>query len=161
MRKLNNLFKTSLGIAGFILLLYTIILAYVYNVSRPNGLGVTQGLLAACPTSPNCVSTQAINPDQKLAPIPYTTNAEEAKQRLLSIIKAHPRSTIETIEANPTYIAVVYRSAFFRFPDDVEFYIDEQNQLIHFRSASRIGKGDAGVNRARMVEFSNLFLSEK
>ena len=25
--------------------------------------------------------------------VPYTTNAEEAKQRLLSIIKAYPRST--------------------------------------------------------------------
>jgi uncharacterized protein (DUF1499 family) len=38
----------------------------------------------------------------------------------------------------------------FRFVDDVEFYIDERANLIHFRSASRLGYSDMGVNRKRM-----------
>jgi uncharacterized protein (DUF1499 family) len=32
----------------------------------------------------------------------------------------------------------------------VEFYVDEAAGLIHFRSASRLGEGDMGVNRQRM-----------
>jgi len=34
--------------------------------------------------------------------------------------------------------------------DDVEFWIDAPNQVIHFRSASRVGRGDLGANRARV-----------
>jgi uncharacterized protein (DUF1499 family) len=37
-----------------------------------------------------------------------------------------------------------------RYVDDVEFYLDEKSKLIHVRSASRIGKGDMGVNRKRI-----------
>ena len=37
-----------------------------------------------------------------------------------------------------------------RFDDDVEFVVDEQAGTIHFRSASRAGRGDLGVNRRRM-----------
>jgi uncharacterized protein (DUF1499 family) len=32
----------------------------------------------------------------------------------------------------------------------VEFVLDEQNNVIHFRSASRVGRGDMGANRARI-----------
>jgi len=37
-----------------------------------------------------------------------------------------------------------------RFVDDVEFYFDEKEKMVHIRSASRLGKGDMGVNRKRM-----------
>lgn len=48
------------------------------------------------------------------------------------------------------YLRAEARSAFFRFMDDVELLADENAGLIHFRSASRIGFGDLGVNRRRM-----------
>ncbi len=38
----------------------------------------------------------------------------------------------------------------FRFRDDVESFIDRQANVIHFRSASRVGYSDLGANRARM-----------
>jgi uncharacterized protein (DUF1499 family) len=91
-----------------------------------------------------------------MEPITYTTSTAEAKQRLLTVIQATPRTTI--IEDSPTYLAVVFRSALLRFPDDVEFYFDEPHKLIHFRSASRLGQGDMGVNRARMVTLTQAFL---
>ena len=47
----------------------------------------------------------------------------------------------------------------FRFIDDVEFYLTEQG-VIHFRSASRIGHSDLGVNRRRVemirITFNNI-----
>ena len=91
-----------------------------------------------------------------MAPIRYTTSMAEAQQRLLTVIQATPRTTI--IEENRSYLAVVFRSALFRFPDDAEFYFDERNKLIHFRSASRLGREDLGVNRARMVALTQAFL---
>jgi uncharacterized protein (DUF1499 family) len=36
--------------------------------------------------------------------------------------------------------------------DDVEFVFDDEAKTIHFRSASRTGYGDLGVNRARMEQ---------
>jgi uncharacterized protein (DUF1499 family) len=37
-----------------------------------------------------------------------------------------------------------------RFVDDVEFYIVPDQQVIHVRSASRLGHSDMGVNRERI-----------
>jgi uncharacterized protein (DUF1499 family) len=45
----------------------------------------------------------------------------------------------------------------FRFVDDVEFWIDAKNQVIHFRSASRVGHSDLGANRARMESIRKAF----
>ena len=41
--------------------------------------------------------------------------------------------------------------------DDIEFYIDEENKIIHFKSASRVGYSDLGANRKRMDEIIKLF----
>ncbi len=48
------------------------------------------------------------------------------------------------------YLRAEARSALFRFVDDVELLADENAGLIHFRSASRLGFGDLGVNGRRM-----------
>ena len=47
--------------------------------------------------------------------------------------------------------------AFFRFVDDVEFLINPEEQLIHSRSASRVGYSDLGVNRHRMEQIQKGF----
>ena len=41
-------------------------------------------------------------------------------------------------------------SRWMRYVDDVEFWFDPVNMVIQVRSASRLGKGDLGVNRARI-----------
>lgn len=116
-----------------------------------------QKRFAPCPSSPNCVSTQAPPTDKlhAIAPIPYTGTREAAHQRLVSIIQAMPRATI--ITAEPEYIYAEFRSRLLRFVDDVEFYLDDAAKLIHFRSASRLGQGDLGVNRNRMEEIRRHF----
>ena len=45
------------------------------------------------------------------------------------------------------------------FGDDVEFFFDEADSVIHFRSASRLGYSDLGVNRRRMEGIRTAFLS--
>ena len=55
------------------------------------------------------------------------------------------------------FLHIEFTSKIFRFIDDVEFYFDEP-RVIHFRSASRIGHSDMGVNRDRMEEIERLFI---
>lgn len=116
-----------------------------------------QRRFAPCPDSPNCVSTQAPAEDKTHAiqPIAYHGSLAAAHQRLLAIIQTMSRTTLITVE--PTYIYAEFRSRLLSFVDDVEFYFDETQQLIHFRSASRLGRGDLGVNRNRMEEIRRRF----
>ena len=113
--------------------------------------------LPPCPDSPNCVSTQAAATDSEhfIAPLSYIGSSEEAKQRLLAVITALPRSTIITNEGN--YLHAEFRSRIFRFVDDVQFLIDDNTKTIHFRSAARMGRSDLGVNRVRMEEIRTGF----
>ena len=118
-------------------------------------IGIVNGKLHPCPKSPNCVSTQAIDDKQKMEPINYPGSLEEAKTKIISIINSLKRSKIITNEEN--YIHIEFRTATFRFVDDVEFLFDDKEKVIHFRSRARMGYSDMGVNRKRMEEITNLF----
>ena len=122
---------------------------------RPDNLGVHDGQLADCPPTPNCVSTTATRESQRMAPIPFDGNINEVRTRLLEIVTAIPRAKIVTEE--PNYLHVECTTAIFRFVDDVEFLIDEEQQVIHFRSASRTGHSDLGENHRRMEQVTAAF----
>jgi uncharacterized protein (DUF1499 family) len=113
--------------------------------------------LAPCPSSPNCVSTQAKGGYHAIQPIPYTGSREGVVEQLKAVLQKMKRSRIITV--SPDYLHVEFRT-FLGFVDDVEFYIDQVQHLIHMRSASRTGYWDFGVNRRRLetirVEFNRL-----
>jgi uncharacterized protein (DUF1499 family) len=123
--------------------------------SRPSHLGVHDGRLAECPASPNCVSTQSSDERFRMEPMPFQGPPEEAMQRLRKILEQMPRAQI--ITADDTYMHVEFTSRVFRFVDDVEFLIEPDTQRIHFRSASRVGYSDFGVNRRRMQQIRSAF----
>lgn len=106
------------------------------------------GPLKPCPASPNCVSTEDADPDRRMAPLPYRMDRLTSRALLLSIIESMPRITVVT--AGEHYLHVEFRSAVFGFVDDVEFVFDDTAEVIRFRSASRRGYWDLGVNRRRM-----------
>jgi uncharacterized protein (DUF1499 family) len=105
-------------------------------------------MLPPCPSTPNCVSTQAKDAIHAIAPISYRGSAEAAMGRIVAIVSSMPRATI--VERTPTTMRAEFRTRLFRFVDDVMFEIDEAKKTIEFRSASRVGRGDLGVNRKRM-----------
>ncbi|MCX5834219.1 MAG: DUF1499 domain-containing protein [Deltaproteobacteria bacterium] len=121
------------------------------------GIGVLDGKLNPCPASPNCVSSQSPGGRHGMEAIPYTMSGNEAKGRLRNIIKGMEGSSI--VSEKDDYIHAEYCSALFRFVDDVEFYLDDTRKLIHFRSASRVGYYDFGVNRKRMEAIREKFLA--
>jgi uncharacterized protein (DUF1499 family) len=115
---------------------------------RPANLGTRDGRLAPCPSSPNCVSSQAADDGHRIDPLPYTGTAADAMARLAAIVRSLPRAVIITEEQG--YLYAEFTSAFFRFKDDGEFLADDAAKVIHVRSASRLGHSDLGVNRKRI-----------
>jgi uncharacterized protein (DUF1499 family) len=117
---------------------------------RPANLGVSGGALAACPASPNCVSSDAGPTDSAHAVEAFAlaVPAERAWPAVVEAVSALPRTTIVTKTAD--YLHAECRSALFRFVDDLELYLRPSQGTIAVRSASRIGYSDLGVNRRRV-----------
>ena len=114
--------------------------------------------LPPCPSSPNCVSTQATD-SHAIAPLHYTSTQAEAMRRLLAVLRAMPRATI--VEAGPGSVRAEFRTRIFRFVDDAQFVFDEKAKMIQFRSASRVGYSDMGVDRRRMEEIRKAFEAQR
>ncbi len=144
-----------LGFAVLIALALISVTVWARTARRPATLGVVDRQLTPCPTTPNCVATERALPDQLMPALPYTASLGEAKARLLEVVQTMPRTTIVSDEQE--YIAAEFRTPGIGFIDDVEFRFDDNAKLIHFRSASRLGRGDIGVNRARMESVSRAF----
>lgn len=69
-------------------------------------------------------------------------------KKIADALQAMPRTVI--VNQTSTYIYAQSTTKLLKFTDDVEFALDAQNSVIHARSASRIGRKDFGVNRARI-----------
>ncbi|MBE9117583.1 DUF1499 domain-containing protein [Lusitaniella coriacea LEGE 07157] len=115
----------------------------MFSGKRPSNLGVTNSKLASCPGTPNCVNSQSEKPQEKIEPLPLVAIAD-----LKSLIENLERTNI--VEATNDYLYAEFTSKLMGFVDDVEFYRDTNANVIHVRSASRLGKSDLGVNRQRV-----------
>ncbi len=111
--------------------------------------------ISPCPQSPNCVSSAGAPSNKKLRPIPFKTTASEAQARLRSILEDMGG---EIAQERKRYIHALFRSKIFGFVDDVELWLDEHNRVIHFKSASRTGWYDFGVNRKRVEAIRTAFV---
>lgn len=110
--------------------------------------------LRPCPPSPNCVSTEATDEGHAIALFHYRKSRPEAKEALKQIV--HSLSRAKLVKEDESYLHYEVTSLLLRFVDDVEFLFDDETKTIHFRSASRTGYGDLGVNRRRMEEIRSL-----
>ena len=120
----------------------------------PSNIGLQDGKLAPCPSSPNCVSTQSGDPQHRIDALSFRGSRAQTMKAILTVVEKMQRTTI--ITQREDYLHVEYRTKM-GFVDDVEFYLDESIQTVHFRSASRIGYSDLGVNRKRMEKFTALY----
>lgn len=106
--------------------------------------------LDPCPKTPNCVSTLAPPDDRQHAmpPIPFTIPPQAVVHAIMDVVAEQPRARV--VSRDTQYVRAEFRSRLFRFVDDVVFYVDLAAHVVHFRSASRVGRSDFGVNRKRM-----------
>jgi uncharacterized protein (DUF1499 family) len=116
-----------------------------FSGTKPNNLGVKNDKLKACPGTPNCVNSQSNDGQSKISPLPMMAISD-----LRKIIESMERTTI--IEETTNYLYAEFKTPLMGFVDDVEFYLDINEKVIHVRSASRLGKSDLGLNRQRVEE---------
>ena len=142
-----------MGCLGFFFFLFStphLILAGV-----PDNLGLENQLLSPCPVTPNCVSSQERNSQHRIQPITFEGSLGLAKERLHRVINSMRGTRILTQDV--VYWHVEFTTQLLRFIDDVEFYFDGSQSLIHVRSASRQGYWDLGVNRRRVETIRSRF----
>lgn len=124
---------------------------------RPSNLGVRDGSLTACPSSPNCVSSQASDEQHRIAPLAFKDDPDAAFARLKQVLDARRDTTV--IDQQLGYLRAELRTML--FVDDGEFYLDRVQRIIQVRSSSRLGYSDLGKNRSRMEQIRREFsLSE-
>jgi uncharacterized protein (DUF1499 family) len=118
-----------------------------------SALGPRGGRLAPCPRTPNCVSSFETG-GRGLPAIPYAGDRQTTEQRLFRALGDIPRVVVARREGD--YVRAEFTSRLFEFVDDVEFLFDDAAQVVHFRSASRTGRGDLGANRRRMRALTDM-----
>ena len=138
---------------GFFFFLFSI--PNLVLAGAPDNLGLIIQLLSPCTGTPNCVSSQEKNSQHRIQPITFEGSLELAKEKLHRVINSMRGTRI--ISQEDVYWHVEFTTQLLRFIDDVEFYFDESQSLIHVRSASRQGYWDLGVNRRRVETIRSRF----
>ena len=127
-----------------------------FSGRTPDNLGVREGKLKPPSKTPNSVSSQAdLWPDApqreyaRIAPIALVGGDGKATiERIAQVVEGLPGARI--VERRDDYLYVQFTTALMRFTDDVEFWFDPAAGVVQVRSASRVGRKDFGVNRARV-----------
>lgn len=110
--------------------------------------GVKDGKFQELPSTPNGVSTQTSQKKKLVEPLPYIGTREASYAKIKATLAALP-DNIKVQKQEDNYLYVIFISDGMKFKDDVEFYFDDAKQQIEFRSNSRIGYADMGVNQKR------------
>lgn len=144
--------KTELYLA---FLLTFMIIFHGCSGKEPAERGIRDGSLFPCPQTPNCVSSMTDDSSHIIAPIAYRHSREEALADIKVVIRELGNAEIR--EELSDYLWVECTSKLMRFVDDVEFFFPEEQNVVHVRSASRLGYSDMGVNRKRVEQIRRSF----
>ena len=104
--------------------------------------------LSHCPSSPNCVSSDATDSRHRIPALQLAVAPAEAWRSVREVVMKLPRTRI--VDETEDYLHAEYRSAVFGFVDDLELQLRPSERIIAVRSASRLGYSDLGVNRRRV-----------
>ncbi len=117
-------------------------------------LGLLNGELRPCPATPNCVCSEQQVEESFVEPLVYTANTDDVWRKI-------KRAITETggivLTEHAGYLHARYETPLMRYVDDVELRVDAKNQVIHIRSASRVGHSDMGANRQRVSRIRTAF----
>jgi len=121
----------------------------------PNDLGARDGRLKPPSMTPNSVSSQALlYPEHpmrdyaRVEPFVLQGSGPQTIERIRRVVETMTGAKV--VQANSGYLYAQFTSRMLKFVDDVEFWFDPQAGVIQVRSASRLGRKDFGVNRARI-----------
>ena len=116
--------------------------------TRPSNLGVKGSRFAACPSSPNCVSSDDADISHRIPAFQLAVPVDVAWRTVRTTIASQPRTKI--ITETDDYLHAECSSWFFGFVDDLELHLRATQNIVGVRSAARLGHSDFGVNRKRV-----------
>ena len=133
----------------------------------PDNLGLRDGKLKPPSKTPNSVSSQtdlwpghAQAEYARIAPLALAGDGDSngdssgagdglaTLARIQAIVQATPGATV--VKAESGYLYATFSTRLLKYTDDVEFCFDAAHGVVQVRSASRLGRKDFGVNRARV-----------
>lgn len=138
-----------------ILVLLAILFIAACSAKKPEKLGVVNGEFTACPSSPNCVSSQATDSEHKINPLKAHGDIKTVMENLKKSIEQMNGAKI--ITQKDTYIHAEFTSRIMRFVDDLECFYQQESGEIAVRSASRIGYSDFSANRKRIEHLRTIY----
>lgn len=109
-----------------------------------------------CPSgSKKCVSTVNDDGYSAMDPVPFSGDAASALEVVEAVVVELPRTKV--VERDGHYLRTEFTSKILRFTDTVEFEVDPQAAVVHFRSESVPYAGsDLGANRKRMTQVTRM-----
>ena len=123
--------------------------------AAPDNLGVRDGRMKPPSKTPNSVSSQAgLWPDHPqqatatIAPLALRGDGAATLARIHTLMQTWPGA--EVVTRSDDYLHVQVTTRVMKYTDDVEFWLDPRAGVVQVRSASRLGEGDLGANRARV-----------
>ena len=114
--------------------------------------------LKDCPDSPNCVFSEAADPEHRVKPIRLKGDLAKIWPTINRIVAAMPRTDV--ISATDHYLQAECKSRIFGFVDDLELFLTPATGTVSVRSASRSGYYDFGANRKRVQNLRQALLAE-
>ncbi|MGJ8580756.1 MAG: DUF1499 domain-containing protein [Psychromonas sp.] len=151
---MNKLLYILIAIAVIIVIAF-----FVMGIMSKKGqaLGLKEGHLQACVSTENCVISEVIdNQAATIEPLSFSEPKPVFIDRLTMAINSMGG---EVVTSDSSYIASTFTSGVFGFVDDVEFRVTDDQQL-HFRSSSRVGRKDFGANKKRIEQLKALLADQ-
>lgn len=127
---------------------------YWQNAQVP-ALGVIDGQLAPLSKKPNNVSSQTNIEEKKVDAWAFKGSREETMTAIKAAVESYGDGAIQ--KETDDYLYVVFTTPLMRYHDDVEFWLNDVEKVVHFRSSSRAGYSDMGLNRKRHEELTELY----
>jgi len=123
--------------------------------TAPTDLGVRDGKLKPPSMTENSVTSQAAlypdHPQRKYAdtaPLALKGDGPATLAKIKAIVEGMEGAKV--VKSEPGYLYAQFTTKLMKYVDDVEFWFDPAANVIQVRSASRVGRGDMGVNRRRI-----------
>ena len=142
------------SVATLVVIFGVVLVVFSIASRKQPELGLLNGQLRPCPATPNCVCSEHQVEGAYIEPLSYTGMAAEAWVKIKRVI-SETGGVVIIEEAD--YLRIFYETPLLRYVDDVEFRQDKNKQVIHVRSASRVGQSDLGTNRKRVEKIRTAF----
>jgi len=136
---------------GVIVTIITLLFILGIHSRKSIPSGLVDGMLTKCSKKPNCVCSEIKRDDPHfIKPLISSSNID----LLISVIQEMGGVLVNEKD---NYFAFQFTSKIFGFVDDFEVRFEQNKNIIHFRSASRVGRSDLGVNRNRVELVKKLY----